>query len=71
MSKYKIVILEIRVPDNDFCWDGHTPCEHFDNEGGYLTCKLFSIPYNGYPSDPFIGYRKPKECLELKERRLM
>ena len=60
----KIVYLPIEVPDNDYCWDGHNPCMHFDNEGGHGTCDM----HIGSPDSDKEGlYRKPKLCSQLTE----
>jgi len=63
-SPYKTVLLPIEVPDNDFCWDGHTPCPHFNNEGGYATCDL-NIGEITRVKD-FV-YGKPPDCRALKK----
>jgi len=59
---YKVVSLPIVTPDNDCCWDGKSPCDHFDSEGGHYTCDLgFWInkqSKEGYPL-------KPLECQKL------
>jgi hypothetical protein len=43
----KIVAKPITVPDGDYCWNGMTICEWFDNEGGHPTCgqKLGDVEY--------------------------
>lgn len=63
MSVNTIVInVPVTVPNNLYCWDGKTPCDHFDNSDGYSRC-LLNI---GEPiRDEFMGYRKPIECKEL------
>jgi hypothetical protein len=68
MNKHKEVSLKIRVQDKDFCWDGHTVCEQFDNDGGVPSCKFFYITHNWRisASETFTGYPKPKKCLDLK-----
>lgn len=62
----KTVLLPIEVPDTDYCWDGRTPCEHFDNYGGHGHCDLdIGMCDRGKTGD----YPKPKECLVLKEKK--
>ena len=53
--------MQIEVPDNDYCWDGNTPCSHLDTEGGHPTCDL------GFRLATYVsnGVKKPKECLNL------
>lgn len=58
---YKKVLMPIEVPDNDYCWDGKTPCAHLDTEGGHPTCDL---KFNIGKYEP-NGIKKPKECLNL------
>ena len=61
----KIVMLPLEVPDNDYCWDGHDPCQYFDNYGGYGICSMgIPIPLKTALDVPCP---KPKECLNLKE----
>ena len=64
----KIVVLyPITVPNGKYCWGKQSPldvfevCEHFDSEGGHLTCDL------GFDVEKFTneGVLKPKECLKL------
>lgn len=65
MSDYKTVLMPIRVPDNDYCWNGKIPCEHFDNYGGHGTCVLGMDPDH----DRKTGlYPKPEECASLALR---
>jgi hypothetical protein len=63
--KMKIVSLPISVPDSGFCWDGHTPCENFNNQYGFAECTL---GVGDLVRDPVTNiYPKPLECLELFE----
>lgn len=57
------VLFPIEVPLGSFCWDGRTPCEHFDNTGGHPTCDLgfFEPKYSAG------GVLKPTECAILEE----
>jgi hypothetical protein len=65
-TPHKTVMLPIRVPDNDYCWDGMTPCSYFDNEGGHATCDLnigtIITTAEGW-------YRKPLKCRDLNRPR--
>lgn len=63
-SNRKIVLLPIQVPDNEFCWDGKTPCGCLDSEGGHLTCDL-NIGFIQRTADGL--YLKSLECRNLKE----
>ena len=64
MSPYKVVLVSITVPIGDFCSDGKTPCDQFSNDEGYPHCDLgFNV--RDFPNG---GYKKPLECLILKER---
>ena len=57
-------MLPISVPDSSYCWEGHNPCENFDNEGGHGRCLLELGLLN--PNKEGI-YLKPIECLRLEE----
>jgi len=59
---YKKVLMPIIVPDNDYCWDGHVSCDHFDNPGGHGQCDLDFDPKKTREGI----YLKPKECQELE-----
>jgi hypothetical protein len=62
-SPYKKVLWPIEVPDNDYCWDGHTAsCTHFDNTGGHGTCELH---VGSLKRDKEGVYPKPPECKKL------
>lgn len=64
---YKVVLMPIRVPTGEYCWDYKPPrqvCEHFDNEGGTPHCDLGFCPLK--EDRKRGGVLKPKECLELK-----
>jgi hypothetical protein len=39
-SDYKKIALIIEVPKGEYCWQGRTPCEYFDNEGGHGRCEI-------------------------------
>ena len=60
---YKIVLMPIKVPITDFCWDHVTICGWFDNEGGYPTCDIF-VGHLRYDKEGLV--RKPDECLKFK-----
>ena len=67
-NKLKITVLyPIVVPNGKYCWDGITPCDHFDNEGGCSNCNLGFYPLEN-SSEGFV--LKPDQCLELKEKEL-
>lgn len=67
MSKfYKTVLLPIQVCKGDYCWDGKGVCGYFDNYGGHAHCDL-DIGICDRDKEGF--YPKPKECLELEERK--
>ena len=62
MNYTKIVMMPIRVPDCDYCWEPRAPhriCGNFDNEGGHPRCamNLGTIEY-----DDAGGVKKPAEC---------
>lgn len=59
----KKVLMPIEVPVTDFCWDHITPCNWFNNEGGYPTCDLY-VGHLRYNKEGHV--RKPDECLEFK-----
>ena len=60
----KIVLMPIKVPDTDYCWNGQVVCEHFDNEGGHGRCLLgMSTP----DRDRKGWYPKSAECAGFKE----
>jgi len=60
----KTVLLPIKVPEGDYCWDWKiASCRHFDNCGGHETCDLKF--YGQKQTDG--GILKPRECLELEE----
>ena len=63
----KTVLLQIEVPERDFCWE-HTPpfriCEHFNNDGGHDTC-AFGFLLSKKDKD---GVYKPLECKNLEEK---
>ena len=63
-TKYKIVMMPIEVPIGDFCWQGQTPCEHFDNEGGHGSCMLGMYVEN----DRMTHFTtKSKQCKGFKD----
>ena len=65
----KTVLLPIEVPDNDYCWDGHNPCNYFSNEGGHPVCDLslsWDLKYDKTGLE-CKGVKKPEECLKLVE----
>jgi hypothetical protein len=64
ISKRKMVLLPIEVPNNDYCWDGETPCPQFDNEGGHPDCSLPNM-YLGLKYDEHGRVPKPDECIKL------
>lgn len=55
----KTVYIPIQVPDNEFCWDGKTPCTYFDNTGGHGRCLL---GIGSLLRDANGLYVKPKDC---------
>lgn len=62
MNHTKTVLMPIKVPDCDYCWEPCVPhriCGHFDNEGGHLTCglNLDSLKYADGG-----GVKKPAAC---------
>lgn len=64
LSNYHIVLMPIKVPVCDHCWDGNNICGHFDNEGGHPTCNLDlgdGLKYNAKTG----LVAKPPRCLEL------
>ena len=60
----KTVLMPIKVPATDYCWDGKNCCEHFDNEGGHGACDL-GIHYVN--RDKHGYYPKPQRCSQFKE----
>lgn len=63
----KTVLMPIKVPEGDCCWDNSIAwggiCTHFGNEGGHPTCALgFDLPL--YSNNEV---KKPKECLNLED----
>jgi len=66
MKLYHKVLMPIKVPTSDHCWDGMTVCDHFDNEGGHPDCDLnlddASLKYNAKTGI----VAKPPRCLELE-----
>ena len=44
------VLLEIEVPEGDFCWDGITGCGFYDCEGGNSSCNL-KLSYHLFDED--------------------
>lgn len=70
MNKSTIVLLPVRVPKGDMCWNfKDVICEHFDNQGGYPTCLLgHRLTDYHYPRKTNLGgVLKPLSCKELKE----
>jgi hypothetical protein len=65
-SPFKTVLMPIQTPDNDYCWDGKTPCEHFDSTGGHPTCEMGFFIKDRYLRGPV---QKPLECMGLKTLR--
>lgn len=60
---YKTVLMPIRVPQGNYCWDGYERiCGYFDNEGGHGVCEL---DLGTLKRDKDLKYPKPKECYEL------
>ena len=59
---YKFVLLPIKVPEGNYCWDGHVVCEYFDNEGGHPHC-LLNLEDFKYSYDKEGKVPKPKKCL--------
>ena len=64
--KNKTVLLEIVVPEGEYCWGGSEHnifCEYFDCEGGHPECRL-NI---GDPDFDQRGWcKKPSSCANLK-----
>lgn len=60
----KTVLLPIKVPTGDFCWDQSVSCDYFDNEGGHPSCdlKLGDLKYDKKSRCP-----KPNKCLTLQK----
>ena len=64
MQYCKDVLLPVRVPVGDYCWNHKRICPQFDCEGGHPQCAMgFSIEFH----DDTHDVRKPKGCLELKD----
>ena len=63
MRNYKTVLMPIEVPIEDHCWDGHTCCEYFDNEGGHGDCRL---GYRVTEDRKDHTYKKDPKCAALK-----
>ncbi len=59
---YKVVMMPIEVPKGDYCWDGHSVCRYFDNEGGGVSCNL-GFHYLKYDSE--LKVLKPEKCNKL------
>ncbi|TRO52221.1 hypothetical protein E2P63_03815 [Candidatus Bathyarchaeota archaeon] len=59
----KTVLMEIEVPEGDWCWNFKTGeiCQHFDNHMG-ANCPFFGWLNNSTEN----GYPKAYECLKLK-----
>jgi len=67
---YKTVLLPIKVPVGDYCWEPtppHTICDHFDNEGGHPNCNL-DLGLLKYEKED--GVLKPEKCRLLKEAKM-
>jgi hypothetical protein len=62
----KEVLLPLRVPKSDYCWDSKISCQYFDNPGGHGQC---IIEVGFLKRDIFGLYPKPTECLNLKENK--
>lgn len=62
----KIVLLPVKVPSGEYCYDGFTFCGHFDNDRN-LRC-THNIGYLEEGGGDFGVVKKPKECLVLKEQ---
>ena len=66
---FQRVMLPIEVPDGDFCFGGlsksghHVTCGHFDNDGGYPTCRLNLFWDAKYDKDNRIP--RPEKCRKL------
>lgn len=64
---FKMVNLQIMVPDGEFCCkfraEDSYSCQFFDNEGGHPTCAMDL----GSPEihEKSWGYVKPHACLDL------
>lgn len=60
---YKTVMMPIKVPLSDYCWNGHQACPYFDNSRGEPTCDLgfYYLKYDESHTVP-----KPEKCKELK-----
>ena len=60
----KKVNFVIQVPEGDYCWNGKSVCDHFDNIGGHPTCDLgFFINRESKKNN---DVKKDKNCLTLK-----
>ncbi len=68
----KIVLLPVKVPVGKYCWEysgNRQICDHFDNEGGHVTCAVghitgFRITYEQETKD---GILKPDICKNAYE----
>lgn len=63
VGNHKTVMMPVRVPSSDHCWDGHHACGKFDNSEGAPSCNLgfYDLKYDESHTVP-----KPKKCKELK-----
>ena len=64
MKFTKAVLMPIKVPVGDYCWNEKRICKHFTNEQGNPECYLGFHPLK-YDKSYFVP--KPKECKDLKE----
>jgi hypothetical protein len=67
---YKKVLLEIKVPEGDYCWDSNgimdcAICEHLAVEGRQPQCNLGFYDLE-YDEKGFVP--KPKKCRELPQK---
>lgn len=59
----KIVLYPIEVPDNDFCYNGQTTCQYFDNTSG---CGICELDVGIIKEDSSGYYSKPNKCKKFK-----
>ena len=58
------VLLEIEVPEGDFCWDGITGCGFYDCEDGISSCE-FNLSYDLGNYAVGLTVEKPPRCKQL------
>jgi len=63
--KHKHVIMIIKVPYGDSCFNQDTICSNFKNDGGIETCALGLDSRQSLESDSDGNVLKPLSCYEL------